>query len=296
MTILLLGGRGKTASRIAALLHAANLPLIVASRSTSPTSPYPQAHFDWLDDDTYANPFTTASAEDMRPISVAYLVPPPIFDLAPPMIRFVEVARQRGVTRFVLLSASTIGKGGPAMGQVHEHLASVPGIEYAVLRPTWFMQNFSEPHELQRQAILNESKIYSAAGDGRIPFVSADDIARVAFRALTDEKSHNTDHVILGPELHTYDQIAAILTSLLGRKITHVQLSEAGMAQRLESTGMPTEDAQMLAGMDTLIKNGAEDRLNQVVEEVTGIPPQSFSDFAVQEKRTWLPDSPQSSL
>lgn len=49
--------------------------------------------------------------------------------------------------------------------------------------------------------------MYSATGDGKIPFVSANDIARVGFRALTDEKSHNTDHVILGPDLLSYDQV-----------------------------------------------------------------------------------------
>ncbi|RYP10946.1 hypothetical protein DL764_000382 [Monosporascus ibericus] len=258
--------------------------------------PYQQAHFDWTKDDTYESPFTKASNERMAPISAVYLVPPPIFDLAPPMIHFVDFARQRGVKRFVLLSASTIEKGGPAMGQVHEHLDLLEGIEYAVLRPTWFMENFSYPHELQRIAIKDESKIYSAAGDGRIPFVSADDIARVGFRALTDEKPHDTDHIILGPDLLTYDQVAATLTSLLNRKITHVKLSEAELATRMESTGMPAEDAKMLAEMDTIIRNGAEDRLNHVVEEVTGTPPQSFYDFAVQEKSGWAQDSIQSSL
>jgi festuclavine dehydrogenase len=143
MTILLLGGRGKTASRIASLLHDANLPFLVASRSASPTSPYQQAQFDWLKEDTYENVFTEACKKGMLPISTAYLVPPPIFDLAPPMIRFVDFARQRGVQRFVLLSASTIEKGGPAMGEVHAHLDSLSGTEYAVLRPTWFMGKYS---------------------------------------------------------------------------------------------------------------------------------------------------------
>ncbi|OTA81175.1 hypothetical protein M434DRAFT_380496 [Hypoxylon sp. CO27-5] len=291
MTILLLGGRGKTTSRIASLVHVANLPFLVASRSTSPESPYRQAIFDWTKDDTYGNPFIKASSDGLAPISAVYLVPPPIFDLAPPMIRFVDFAKQRGVKRFVLLSASTIEKGGPAMGQVHGHLGSLNGIEYAVLRPTWFMENFSSPHELQRIAIKDESKIYSAAGDGRIPFVSANDIARVGFRALTDEKSHNTDHIILGPNLLTYDMVAAILTSVLGRRITHVNLSEGELAERLQSAGMPAEDAKMLAEMDTMIKNGAEDRLNHVVEEVTGTLPLSFHDFAVREKGAWVQDN-----
>ena len=142
MTILLLGGRGKTASRIASLIHAANLPFLVASRSTSPTSPYHQAYFDWTKEDSYESPFIKASTEGMAPISTVYLVPPPMIDLAPPIIHFVDFARQRGVKRFVLLSDSTVGKGGPTTGQVHEYLDSLKGIEYAVLRPTWFMGTF----------------------------------------------------------------------------------------------------------------------------------------------------------
>lgn len=140
MTTLLLGGRGKTASRIASMLHEAGLSFLVASRSTTSSVPYCQAHFDWTNEETYGTPFSVVDTEHMRPITSVYLVPPPIFDLAPPMLRFVDFALRHGVMRFVLLSASTVEKGGPAMGQVHEYLCSLgTGIEYAVLRPTWFM-------------------------------------------------------------------------------------------------------------------------------------------------------------
>lgn len=56
----------------------------------------------------------------------------------------------------------------------------------------------------------------------------------------------------------------------------------------MESIGIPAEDAEMLAGMDTIIKDGAEDRLNHVVEEVTGTPPQRFYDVAMREKMSWV--------
>ena len=90
--------------------------------------------------------------------------------------------------------------------------------------------------------IRDEGKIYTACGDGRVPFVSAIGVAAVAFRALTDEIPHNTDHGILGPELLTYDQvyrlfmhlyltipcqIAEKLTNVLRREIVHVKLSRA---------------------------------------------------------------------
>ncbi|EFY86974.1 putative ergot alkaloid biosynthetic protein A [Metarhizium acridum CQMa 102] len=205
MTVLLTGGRGKTASHIAALLDAANLPFIIASRSCSPDSKYRQLRFDWLDNTTYDN--VLSPKDGMQPISAVWLVPPPIADLAPPVNDFIDHARLKDVKRFVLLSASMLERGAPAMGQIHEHLASMEGISYTVLRPTWFMENFSSPHEFQCKAIRKEDKIYSAAENGKVPFISVVDIARVAFRALKGDLEEYTDPILLGPELLTYDDV-----------------------------------------------------------------------------------------
>lgn len=67
------------------------------------------------------------------------------------------------------------------------------------------IENFLE--DGLRSLIKNQGKLYTATGNGKAPFVSADDIAAVAYRALTDEKSHNTDYLILGPELLNYDEV-----------------------------------------------------------------------------------------
>lgn len=55
--------------------------------------------------------------------------------------------------------------------------------------------------------INEENKILSAAGEGRIPFISADDIAAVAFHCLTEWGSHETEYLVLGPELLSYGQV-----------------------------------------------------------------------------------------
>ena len=59
-------------------------------------------------------------------------------------------------------------------------------------------------------SIKNESKIYSATSDGKVPFVSADDIAAVAVKSLTGETPPNTDYVILGPELLSYGEVCFV--------------------------------------------------------------------------------------
>jgi uncharacterized protein YbjT (DUF2867 family) len=67
--------------------------------------------------------------------------------------------------------------------------------------------------------ILDQSKtkerIYSACGDGKVPFISAGDIAAVAFHVLTDEKPPQTDYRVLGPELLSHDQVKFPLVTRL---------------------------------------------------------------------------------
>lgn len=66
-------------------------------------------------------------------------------------------------------------------------------------------ENFIDGYHLA--SIKNEGKIYTGAGDGRKPFIAAQDIAQVARCALIDENPHNKDHYITGPESLTYDEV-----------------------------------------------------------------------------------------
>jgi festuclavine dehydrogenase len=66
-------------------------------------------------------------------------------------------------------------------------------------------ENFSE--QRHRAPIRDLDRIVSATGKGKAPFISVHDIAAVAFRALTDDVPHNTDHIISGPELLSYDDV-----------------------------------------------------------------------------------------
>lgn len=137
MTVLVLGGKGKTSSALSSLLEEKQIPFIIASRSPSSKGPRNHVKFDWLDAGTYDLPFKAAS----DPIAAIYMVAPQITDPFPSMKAFIDHARRNGTKRFVLLSASVIPKGGPVYGKVHEYLETL-GVEYGVLRPSWFMGRF----------------------------------------------------------------------------------------------------------------------------------------------------------
>ena len=67
------------------------------------------------------------------------------------------------------------------------------------------VENFSEWQH--KATIKNESKIYSACGDGKVPFVTAGDIARMAFHGLVDEGELEEEYRVLGSELLTHDDV-----------------------------------------------------------------------------------------
>ncbi|MGW7062212.1 NAD(P)H-binding protein [Streptomyces sp. NPDC054904] len=272
-TALVIGATGTTGSRTAAQLIAAGRRVRAASRRATPLPDTEPVRFDWYDPDSHG----PALAGTDR----LYLVPPvgdP--DPAAVMLPFLRQARAAGVRRAVLLSSSAIPGGGPAVGEVHQAL---PGLfaEWAVLRPSWFMQNFTGAHA-HADSIREDGVILTAAGRGRVGFVDADDIAAVAVRALTDDRAPNTDLDLTGPRALGHDEIAAVLTDVTGRPVVHRHLTHDAMVERL-AEAIPREFALMLAGMDRAIAEGAEDRTTDTVRRLTGRPPSDFRTVAERE-------------
>ncbi|WP_432159695.1 NAD(P)H-binding protein [Streptomyces sp. NRRL F-5630] len=274
-TTLVIGATGTTGSRTTAQLTAAGHRVKAAGRRATPVAGAEPVLFDWYD------PATHAAA--LEGVDRVYLVPP-LGDSDPEavMLPFLHQARTVGVRRAVLLSSSAVPEGGPAVGKVHQAL---PGLfaQWAVLRPSWFMQNFTGTH-VHARSIRDEGVVRTATGSGRVGFVDAGDIAAVAVRALTDEQAPNADLVLTGPEALAYDDIAAIITEVTGRAVVHRRLSWEQMRDRLTAQ-VPVEFAAMLADMDRAIAGGAEDRVTDTVQRLTGRPPRTFRALVEREMR-----------
>ncbi|KAJ7616979.1 hypothetical protein DFH06DRAFT_907057, partial [Mycena polygramma] len=137
---LLIGATGKSGTPLAKRLLDANVPAVLTRRtfvwSGVVPAPYKGARFDWLDSSTYQIPFDADGNIDR-----VYLIAPPVLDTFPPMKVFINFAIEKGVKRFVLMSAAMLEAGDPAMGKVHEYLRS-RNVEYCALRPSWFSGGF----------------------------------------------------------------------------------------------------------------------------------------------------------
>ena len=82
-------------------------------------------------------------------------------------------------------------------------------------------------------------------------------------------------------------QIAAKLSSGLGRNVVHVKLSEEQALQRYMNLGLTEFHAKLLTSLEVASADGVEERTNDAVERVTGRPPQSFDAWVQQNKSVW---------
>ncbi|KAF8904863.1 hypothetical protein CPB85DRAFT_956236 [Mucidula mucida] len=95
---------------------------------------------DWFDSATFEAPFTTS----LGPVASVYLVAPPgVFDILSVMKPFIDLAKSKGVKRFVLLSGGMAEPGGSLLsaqvtGKVHEYLLTLD-VNYCVIRLSWVL-------------------------------------------------------------------------------------------------------------------------------------------------------------
>ena len=169
--ILVIGGTGKTGRRVVEGLTQLNHNVRIGTRRNDPA-------FDWDDPTTYS--------KALKGMDRAYIVYYP--DLAVPgakeaITSLTEAALKEGLEKVVLLS----GKG-ETEAEACEQIVANSGLNYTVVRASWFNQNFSESFLLDP---IIAGHVALPMPEAEIPFVDADDIAEVITKVLIDD-SYNS--------------------------------------------------------------------------------------------------------
>jgi uncharacterized protein YbjT (DUF2867 family) len=257
---LVLGGTGKTGRRVVERLRARGTPTRAASRSNTPA-------FDWNDRTTWQAAFDGVTA--------AYIAYAP--DLAIPgatrtIRELVRYAVAMGVHRLVLLSGR-----GEEEAQLCEQIVQEAGLEWTVVRASWFNQNFSEGEFL---GMVLDGAITLPAADIPEPFVDADDIADVAVAALTEDGHSGEIYEVTGPRLLTFSDVAHEISQAAGRKIQAVQIPKESFASAVADSGAPQESVWLLNYLFETVLDGRNAHLCDGVQRALGREPIDFSEYA----------------
>lgn len=265
LPVLVTGATGMTGSRVLAGLREKGVAARAASRSS-------EWRFDWSEPDTWDTVLEGAGS--------VYLVQN---DADPRTPEFVKRAVAHGVERIVQLSARGIDEPGyfegvegtPSHLQAEEAVRAA-GLEWTILRPGWFAQNFDE-------GFLTEGPstgvLRLPTGDGAATWIDARDIADVAVAALTEPGHHGRIYELSGPRALTLTEATAEISSALGRTVRYEPVSAKEYAAGLLDAGWPEEGIQEMLSALSAITRGLEARLSPGVREALGREPRDFTEF-----------------
>jgi uncharacterized protein YbjT (DUF2867 family) len=275
--ILVLGGTGKTGSRLAVRLAVLGLSVRTAARHGA------DVHFDWDDPTTHP--------PALQGIDRLYLVAPVMrVDFADQVATFLDLAETAGVRHVTFLSAHGIGEAPPkvALRTVELDLIGRAAITHSILRPAWFMQNFSETFLKPVDGLITVP-----TADGSEAFIEASDIAAVAAETLARPDTHaGAAYALTGPEAITVSEAAEIIADVTRKPIKHNDVDRDMWIQGVVAAGVPADYGQMLRMLTETIASGNGSRPNDNVEKVTGAPPIRFADFARRTAQAWTETGP----
>jgi uncharacterized protein YbjT (DUF2867 family) len=226
-TILVVGGGGRNGRAVVRLLGQADAKVRVAGRrpgliggkpgGTGPAGgeTVDTVWFDWEEPGSYQGALDGASQ--------VYLIAPEGLRGLPGYVRrFMEQAAAAGAEHVVALSAMGVEDRDDLPLRQAELAVMALAPAWTILRPNWFMQNFSSG--LFRRGIAERDEIAAPGGDGAISFIDVEDIAASAAAVLTQPWAGNRAHVLTGARALRLDEAADVLSEVAGRVIRYQPL------------------------------------------------------------------------
>jgi uncharacterized protein YbjT (DUF2867 family) len=192
----------------------------------------------------------------------------------------IDAAMRSGVERVVKQSALAAGLEPPPFHRGIEEKLELSGLGYTHLRPTAFMQTLAGYLPLLIDA---EGVLCLPAGEGRIAWVDARDIAAVAFHALTGEGHEGRAYPITGPESLSMSEVAERLSAATGRRLRYENAPPEEAREIMVERGLPPQMADFLISFYNTVRRGETDFVTGIVPQVTGEPGRTFEDHAREQ-------------
>ncbi len=196
--------------------------------------------------------------------------------------KFAAAAKDAGLRHLVRLSILPANPDAPLpIAKWHgeaDRLVMESGVPYTILRPAYFMQN----NLRSARTIASEGVIYGATGDGRVGHIDTRDIAEVAVAVLTGEGHEGQIYPLTGPESLSMAEVAARLSTALGKTVKYVNLPPDKAKAGMMAMGMPDWRADAWVNLGGMIAMGKADMATPAVKDILGREPHNIDQFAAE--------------
>jgi uncharacterized protein YbjT (DUF2867 family) len=175
-----------------------------------------------------------------------------------------------------------LGRGTPWAAQAGfataslamDDLIAASGVAYRALTNPYFMEDTARQAEsIKDQGLFS----YPIAGDRKLPAVATRDIAAAASRLLLDARWSGAGEVpLLGPEDLSYNDMAEIMSQVLGKDVRFQQITFEAYKDRFIRLGMSDAMAQGYTDMARAKNEGLDNGVQRTPQNST---PTSFRQW-----------------
>lgn len=277
--ILTTGASGNLGRAVVSALKSKGFSVRAAVRNPAKLGPTAGAETVVFD---YTNKATHAPA--LEGVDGLVLIAPPLDPEAAAKLKpIIDLAKAGGIRHIVLNSALGADAVEQSPLRITERYLMASGVPYTILRPNFFMENFSTGF---LAPMVKQGGIFLAAAEGKTSFISVVDIAEVAATAFLKWLARG-EYNLTGPEALDHGAVAAILSKAAGRKITYQAISEEVMLNGMRGAGMPDTAVQYAGMLYSAVRAGHTAAITPDVERVTGRKPLTFKTFARLNAWAW---------
>jgi uncharacterized protein YbjT (DUF2867 family) len=203
----------------------------------------------------------------------------------------VDAAERNNLKHLVRSTAAGADENGSMMmarwAGASETVVKGSGMNWTILRPHSFLQNFISANSY---TIKNQNAYYLPLGNARLAQLDVTDLGEVAAIALTSEEHYGKTYELSGLT-YTSEELAEIMSDVLGRKITYVDTPEEDIRAGLLSYNLPEWMADSLMELYYIIKQGWTDTYSNDFKDITGKEYTSARTFFENNKGAFMPES-----
>jgi len=161
------------------------------------------------------------------------------------------------------------------------------GVGFTHLRPNFFMQVFTAEPLLS--AIRLRHVLAVPAGEARLSFVDARDVALVASVALSEPGHVGRAYTLTGGKAISHHEVAEVIAIASGVPVRYVPIDD-GVARRvIVDSGLSESRATRLLGFYAHVREGHCSPVSGDIERVLGCPATTFTAFARDHREAWAP-------
>ncbi|MGW2373634.1 MULTISPECIES: NAD(P)H-binding protein [Kitasatospora] len=194
----------------------------------------------------------------------------------------LELARERGVKRVVMLSSDVVVDGVAeqtdsiaAWHKQIEETVVASGLEWTILRAGEFATNLIG---LWGPQIRATGVVRAPYGHGTTAPIHERDIAATAVRALLTDEHLSATYSLTGPKSLTRVEMVEIIAQVLDRPVRFEELSPEQALQAILAQGTPKPIADSILALQAE-SVGREAHVGTGVEAVTGKPARPFAEW-----------------